>query len=456
MLAATLDGGYGMGDLLLVHRLHFGFTITFHYLFPQLTMGLALLIAVLETLSVWRGDDVLHEAARFWARIFGINFVVGVVTGIPMEFQFGTNWAPFARFAGGVIGQTAALEGVFAFFAESAFLGLFLYGEGRVGRKGTWLASLMVFVGAWISGFFIVATNAFMQHPVGYRMDAGGNLALASLWEVLSNPWLRWEYPHVMLGAVQTGAFVMAGIGAFYLLQGRHAAHAKAFVRTAVVVGAIASVLQVFPTGDSQGRMVAEHQPATLAALEGLFHGGPGAPLEIVGQPDVQRRQLDNPLEVPRALSFLTYRRWTAHVAGLDAFPVSEWPSNVPLVYYAYHIMVGLGTFFIAIQLCAAWLLWRRTLYASRWMLWVLLLSIPFPYVANTAGWVSAEAGRQPWVVHGLLRTAQGPSLHVSSGNALFTLLGFAGLYTVLGLLFLFLVAREIAHGPVEHAPART
>ena len=442
-----------MGDLLLIHRLHFGFTITFHYLFPQLTMGLALLIAVLETLSYRRGDEVLHQAARFWARIFGINFVFGVVTGIPMEFQFGTNWAPFARYAGGVIGQTLALEGVFAFFAESSFLGLFLYGEGRIGRRGTWLASLMVFAGSWASGFFIVATNAFMQHPVGHVVDAEGRLALASLGQVLSNPWLVWQYLHVMTGAVQTGAFVMAGVGALYLLLGRDLAHARVFVRTGVLAGAVASLFQAFPTGDAQGRLVAEHQPVALAAMEGLFESGPAAPLVLVGQPDMQRLRLDNPIEVPGALSFLTYRRWTAHVRGLDAFPVDEWPTNVPLVYYAYHIMVGLGTFFIAIQLASAYLLLRGRLYASRPMLWVLLLAIPFPYVANTAGWVAAETGRQPWIVHGLMRTTAGPAVHVSTGNAMFTLLGFAGTYTLLAVLFLFLLAREIAHGPAP-APA--
>ncbi len=448
-----------MGDLLLIHRFQFGFTIVFHYLFPQLTMGLALLIALLETLSRRRKDEALHRAARFWARIFGINFVIGVVTGIPMEFQFGTNWAPFSRYAGGVIGQTLALEGVFAFFAESTFLGLFLYGEKLVGRKGAWLASLAVFAGAWVSGYFITATNAFLQHPVGYRLDAAGKLELVSLWAVLSNPWLRWEYLHVMTGAVQTGSFVMAGIGALYLLQRRFQEQARVFVRTGVIVGAIASVVQIFPTGDSQGRMVAEHQPATLAALEGLFVSRPGAALVIVGQPDMQRRRLDNPLEVGHALSFLTWRRWTARVEGLDSFPVDQWPSNVPLVYYAYHVMVGLGTFFIAIQCGALFLLWRRKLFDARAMLWVLLLAIPFPYIANTAGWVAAEAGRQPWLVHGLFRTAAGASYHVSSGNALFTLIGFTGTHALLAILFLLLVTREIARGPAEiaddpHAPA--
>jgi len=251
---------------------------------------------------------------------------------------------------------------------------------------------------------------------------------------------------------VQTGAFVMAGVGALYLLLGRDLAHARVFVRTGVLAGALASVLQAFPTGDAQGRLVAEHQPVALAALEGLFESGPAAPLVLVGQPDMQRLRLDNPIEIPGALSFLTYRRWTAQVRGLDAFPVDAWPTNVPLVYYAYHIMVGLGTFFIAIQLAAAFLLLRGRLYAARPMLWILLLAIPFPYVANTAGWVAAEAGRQPWIVYGLMRTAEGPSIHVSTGNAMFTLLGFAGTYAVLAVTFLFLVAREISHGP---APAK-
>ena len=443
-----------MGDALFLHRLHFGFTITFHYLFPQLTMGLALLVAVLEVTSLARRDDRLHQAARFWTRIFGVNFLFGVVTGIPMEFQFGTSWAGFSRYAGGVIGQTLALEGVFAFFLESSFLGLVLYGEGRIGRRGVTAAAVLLFLGSWLSGFFIVATHAFMEHPVGYRISPDGTLALASLWQVLSNPWLRWEFPHVMMGAVQTGAFAMAGTGAFYLLLGRHLEHARIFVRTGVVAGAVASVLQIAPTGDVQGRLVAEHQPVALAALEGLFESGPGAPLALVGQPDVERRRLDNPILVPYALSFLTYRRWMAEVKGLDAFPVEEWPSSVPLVYYAYHVMVGLGTLFIAVMLSAAWLLARGALFRSRAMLWVLLLAVPFPYVANTAGWFAAEAGRQRWLVYGLFRTADGVSRQVSSGNALFTLLGFMGMYALLAIVFLFVMGREIAHGPAPEPPA--
>jgi len=213
-------------------------------------------------------------------------------------------------------------------------------------------------------------------------------------------------------------------------------------------VGAIAVWVQAFPTGDAQGRMVALHQPVTLAAMEGLFQSEEGAPIAILGQPDVTHRRLDNPLLVPRALSFLTYRRWTARVQGLDAFPEEAWPDNIPLLYYSYHIMVGLGTIFLAIMTVAAWQLWRGTLFRSRAMLWVLMLALPFPYIANTAGWTTAELGRQPWAIYGLLRTAESSSALVSAGNALFTLLGFAGMYALLTVLALFLVYREIAHGP--------
>lgn len=440
-----------MNAALTVHRLHFAFTVTYHYLFPQLTMGLAALLVIFKTLAL-RGDEVYDRCARFWARLFGINFAIGVVTGIPLEFQFGTNWAAFSRAAGGVIGQTLAMEGVFAFFMESSFLGLFLFGEQRLGRWGHWLVAVLVFVGAWLSGFFIVCTNAWMQHPVGYHLGPDGQILIESLSGLLLNPWAWRQYAHTMNGALVTGCFVVASVGAFYLLSGQHEEDARRFLKVSVVVGAVATVLQVFPTGDLQGRMVAYHQPVTLAAMEGLFRTENGAPLAILGQPDMENRRLDNPLVVPRLLSFLTFQRWLAQVKGLDAFAEVDWPDNIPLLYYTYHIMVGLGMFFIAIMLTAAVLLWRGTLFRSRWMLWVLLLGLPFPYIANTAGWTTAELGRQPWVIHGLMRTAAGASPMVVAGNALFTLIGFAGLYALLSVLFLLLVYREVARGPEDEA----
>jgi cytochrome d ubiquinol oxidase subunit I len=440
-----------MDSALGLHRFHFAFTITFHYVFAQLSMGLALLIFALKTASRRTGNERYNDAARFWIRFFAITFAVGVVTGIPMEFQFGTNWARFSELAGGVIGQTLAMEGVFAFFLESSFLGLLLFGEKRLGARGHWVVSLLLFAGTWLSGFFIIVTDAWMQHPVAYRVGPKGEAVLESIWGLLLNPWVGWMYLHNMIGTVVTGSFVMASVGAFYLLTHRHEDYGRIFVRVGVIAGAIASVLMLFPTGEGQGRMIVQHQPATLAAMEGLFETTQGAPLAILGQPDVEKRRLDNPAVVPRMLSFLTYRRWTAEVKGLDAFRPEDRPDNIPLLYYSYHIMVGLGTIFIAVMLISAWQLWRRRLYGSRACLWALMLMLPFPFIANTAGWITAEVGRQPWLIYGLMRTSEGSSAQVSSGNTLFTLLGFMGLYALLGMLFLFLAHREIDHGP---APA--
>ena len=439
-----------MGQALDVHRLQFAFTVTFHYIFPQLTMGLALLLVYLKTKALRTGDEHYNRAARFWARIFGINFALGVVTGIPMEFQFGTNWAAFSKAAGGVIGQTLAMEGVFSFFLESSFLGLFLFGEKRLGRIGHWVAAFLVFLGSWLSGYLIVATDAWMQRPTGYRIGAHGEIELSSFWQLLLNKWALWQYAHNMLGAVQTGCFVMAGVGAFYLLTQRHENYGRTFVRVGVLVGAAAAILQLFPTGDMQGKLVAYNQQPTLAAMEGLFESQEGAPLAILGQPDVEKRKLDNPLEVPNMLSFLTYRQWRANIKGLADFPQTEWPDQIVLLYYSYHVMVGLGTIFIAVMVLAALLHWRGKLYESRWMLWMLMVCVPLPYIANTAGWMTAELGRQPWLIYGLMRTASGISPRVAAGNAWFTLIGFMGMYTILAILWLFLIYREIELGPEQ------
>jgi cytochrome d ubiquinol oxidase subunit I len=441
-----------MNSALAIDRLHFAFTVTFHYLFPQLTMGLALLILILKTLSLRAGTeperDHYNRCARFWIKIFAINFAMGVVTGIPMEFQFGTNWAQFSRVAGSVIGQPLALEGVYSFFLESTFLGLLIYGEKRLSARLHWLASFGVFAGSWLSGYFIIVTDAWMQHPVGYRIAPNGGIELTSFQDLVLNPWAIWQYTHNMIAAVVTGSFVVASLGAFYLLAGRHQSYGRTFMRLGVVAGSIAMVLLIVPAGDRQGRMVTEFQPATLAAMEGLFKTMEGAPIALVGQPDTDKLELDNPIVVPRVLSFLTYQRWNSEVKGLDAFPRDQWPDNIPLLYFAYHIMVGLGTILLAVMVVSLGLLATGRLYTNRAALWVLLLMLPFPYIATTAGWITAEVGRQPWLIYGLMRTASGISPRVSAGNGLFTLLGFMGLYMVLGVLFLFLVWKEIEHGP--------
>ena len=441
-----------MESVLLIHRLHFAFSVTFHYLFPQLTMGLAPLLVVLKAMALRTHDQRYDRAARFWARIFGINFVVGVVTGIPLEFQFGTNWAHFARLTGGVIGQPLVMEGVFSFFLESAFLGLFLFGEKRLGPKGHWWAGFAVFLGSWLSGFFIISADAWMQHPVAYQRMPDGSFQVTSFWGVLLNPWALLQYAHNMSGAVITGAFVMAGVGAFYLLSAQYEEQARIFIRIGVIAGLIFSILQLFPTGDAHGKYMARNQPVSLAAMEALWQSQRGAPIILIGQPDVERERIDNPMVVSKALSFLIYGSFGAEVKGLDAYPQEDWPQNIPLLYFSYHIMAGLGTIFILVMVIAAVLLWRQRLFRSRWMLWILLLAVPLPYIANTAGWLTAELGRQPWLVYGLLRTSEGFSPTVSGGNAWFTLLGFMGIYTVLAVFSLFLVTRVIAQGPAPLA----
>ncbi len=436
------------GDPLFWHRLQFAFTIVYHYLFPQLTMGLALLIVVMKALGLRTKDARWDDAARFWIRIFGVNFAVGVVTGIPMEFQFGTNWARFAEIAGPVVGHTLAMEGLFAFFLESSFLSLLVWGERKLGRQGHFLAAAALFAGSWLSGYFIVCTNAFMQHPTGHAVGPDNVLRLASFWAFLLNPWAIAAYVHTMIAAVVTGSFVVAAVGAYYTLRGLHEDAARRFLRVGTTAGLISAVLVAFPTGDHQAKLVARHQPVALAAMEGRFESGPSAGITLIGQPNVAQRRLDNPIEIPGMLSFLAYGTFHSGVAGLDEFPQSEWPDNIELLYYAFHVMAGLGTLFIALMMVAALLSWRGVLSRVRPVLWALMLAFPFPYIANTAGWITAELGRQPWIVYGILRTRDAASPSIHAGTALFTLIGFTGIYVVLGLLFLFLVLRELEHGP--------
>ena len=435
-------------------RVQFGFTVTYHYLFPQLTMGLAWFLVYWKWRALRTGEEKYNQAVRFWAKIFGLNFAVGVVTGIPMEFQFGTNWAGFSRYAGGVVGQTLAMEGMFAFFLESAFVGALIWGEKRLGPRYHFLAALAVALGSWLSGYFILVTNAFMQHPVGYRIEADGVLGIASFSTYLLNPWAWVQFTHNQMAALVTGSFVVTAMGALYTLRGLHPIQAQLYLRAGTCTALVASVHVAFPTGDQQAKMVGKHQPVTLAAMEGRFVGGPMAGVAVIGQPNIAARRLDNPIELPGALSFLAYGHFGSYVHGLEDYPEEAWPDNIELLYYAFHLMITLGTLFIILMAYASVQHWRGRLTSSPGLLWVLMLAFPFPYIANTLGWMTAELGRQPWLIYGLFHTRDGSSTVVSNGNTIFTLIGFIGLYFVLGLLFLFLVGREIGHGPDEDVVA--
>ncbi|MRX66269.1 cytochrome ubiquinol oxidase subunit I [Maribacter luteus] len=438
-----------MEDMLFYDRMQFAFTITFHYLFPQLTMGLSLMIVYFKWKFLRSKLEKYNEAAKFWMRIFALNFAMGVVTGIPMEFQFGTNWAKFSELTGGIIGQTLAMEGMFSFFLESSFLGLFLFGEKLLGHKLHFVTGLMVFLGSWASGFLIIATHSWMQFPVGYEILENGKFVLNNFSALFSNPWLWPSYLHNQLASVITSSFVVAAIGAFYILNNKHSEFGKLFVKTGVVFGLISSILVAFPTGDMVAKNVVKYQPVTFAAMEGIFETEQGgSEIVLIGQPNMLEKKLDNKIAVPNILSFLTYQDWNAEIKGLNEFDAKDYPTNVPGLYYSYHIMVGLGTIFIALMLVATVQLFRKKLYKTKWILWSLLFMLPFPYIANTTGWYTSELGRQPWLVYNLLRTSEGASPTVSSGNTLFTLLGFIGLYLLLGLLFLMLVGKIINKGP--------
>jgi cytochrome d ubiquinol oxidase subunit I len=366
-----------------------------------------------------------------------------------MEFQFGTNWARFSNTAGGIIGQGLMLEGSIAFFMESAFLGVLLFGEKRVSPKMHCFSAFMVSLGSIISAYFITDTDAWMQHPVGFVAGHGGILRLTSLPAVLFNPFELWEYLHTLNGAFVHGALLMSALGAYYVLVNKHRDFARVCLGLGLTFGLIFSLTQVFPTGSKNGEAIVKYQPTTLAAMEGQFHSQAGAPLAIIGMPDTQHENLLDPIVVPDLLSYLAYGSPNAEVKGLSDIPRNLWPP-VEVTYYAYHIMIGLGGVFIALTAIGVFLLWRKTLEHSRWFLWLLMLSVPLPYIANEAGWVVTEVGRQPWVIYGIMLTANANSLNVSTGEVIFTLLGFIGLYVLLGLLFLYLVGLRIAEGPDE------
>ncbi|WP_196885480.1 cytochrome ubiquinol oxidase subunit I [Aureivirga sp. CE67] len=433
-----------MEDMLFYDRMQFAFTITFHYLFPQLTMGLSLIIVFFKGKYLLAKKENYNKAAHFWMKIFALNFVIGVITGIPMEFQFGTNWARFSELTGSVIGQTLAMEGMFSFFLESSFLGLFLFGEKLLGQKLHFLTGFLVFLGSWLSGWFIIATNAWMQHPVGYEILENGKFVLNNFSALFTNPWLLPAYLHNQMASLVTSAFVVAGIGAFYVLQNKNHSLGRMFLRMGVQFGIVATILVAVPTGDLVAKNVVKYQPVTFAAMEGLFETEQSASIVLIGQPNMQEKKLDNVIKVPGILSFLTYKSFEKEVIGLNEFDEKLWPTNVPGLYYAYHIMVGLGTIFILIMFLSFLNLWKRKLPNRKWLLWILILAMPFPYIANTAGWYTAELGRQPWLVYNLMETQHGTSPTVSSGNTLFTLLGFIGLYLLLGMLFLVLVGKIV------------
>jgi cytochrome bd ubiquinol oxidase subunit I len=438
-------------DAVLLARIQFAVTVGFHFIFPPISIGLAWLLVVFEWLGWRRGDEAYVRLGKFFGKLLALTFAVGVATGIVMEFQFGTNWAQYSKYVGDIFGAPLAAEGVFAFFLESSFLGLYLFGRGRVGKGVHWFAILMVAVGATLSAFWIIVANSWQQTPAGFVLR-NGRAELESFWAAVFNPSTMPRYLHTVDAALIAGAFVVAGVAAWLLRQGRDTDLAKKALTVALVFGLVASVAEVFPFGHLHAQQVARTQPEKFAAIEGLYTSQSGAPLAVFGVPVTRPPELKAAIEIPGLLSWLAFGDARAPVRGINEFP----PENQPplwVTFVSFHNMVILGLFFVAAMGWGVLQRLRGRLWEQRWFLGVLVWSIPLPIVACQLGWVAAEVGRQPWIVYGLLRTSDAASRTVPAGDILASLLLFSLIYLALGALWLFLMFREVHHGP---EPVRT
>lgn len=432
-------------DAVLLARIQFAITIGFHFLFPPITIGLAWILTIIEGLS-WRTRQEMYErAGRFFGKLLGLTFAVGVATGIVMEFQFGTNWARYSKFVGDVFGAPLAAEGVFAFFLESGFLGLYLFGRNRISKGLHWFSIFMVAVGSTLSAFWIIVANSWQQTPAGFVMR-NGRAELTSFWDAVFNPSTLPRYFHTVDAALISGAFFVAGISAYLLLKNKENISARKSLKIALIFGLVVSVLEVFPFGHEHAQQVARTQPEKFAAIEGVYDSQTGAPLALFGVPTNSPPDLKVPIEIPGILSWMAFGDINAEIKGINDFPEEDRPPLF-LTFVSFHNMVILGLYFIAVMAWGVYLLKKDTVWDNQRFLKILLWSIPLPLIACQLGWIAAEVGRQPWIVYGLLRTSDAHSIAVTSGEILFSIILFTGIYALLGSLYVFLLAKEVKHG---------
>jgi len=437
-------------DVLTLSRIQFGATIAFHYLYPPLSIGLGLMLVIMEAAWLKTSQPIYHQMARFWTKVFALTFAIGVATGIVMEFEFGTNWATYSRFVGDVFGSALAAEGIFAFFLESGFLAILLFGWDKVGRKLHFFATCMVCLGAHFSAVWIVVANSWMQTPAGYHIVGQGLHARAEVtdfWQVVFNPSSMDRLFHTVCGAWQTGAFLVISVSAWYLLKKKHVQFARASLRFGLIVSLAAALLQII-SGDSSARGVAKNQPAKLAGFEGLYQTTSNAPLALFGYVDEQNQKVIG-LQVPDLLTWMVYRQPNGVVTGLNDIPPADRPP-VSASFLFFHGMVAIGFALLAIAGLGCFYLWRGTLSEKRWLLWILVFSVLGPELANQLGWFAAEVGRQPWLVWHELRTPDGLSAVVKANAVLSSLILFTFLYFMLFAVFLYLLNDKIQHGPHE------
>jgi cytochrome d ubiquinol oxidase subunit I len=435
-------------DVLTLSRIQFGLTIGFHYIYPPLSIGLGVMLVLMEGAWLKTKNDVYHQMAKFWTNVFALTFALGVATGIVMEFEFGTNWATYSRFVGDIFGSALAAEGIFAFFLESGFLAVLLFGWDKVSRKVHFFSTCMVCLGAHFSAVWITVANSFMQTPAGYHIVGEGLHARAEItdfWAMVFSPSSMDRLFHTLCGAWSAGAFLVVSVSAYYLLKKQHIEFARRSLRIGLIVAFIASMLQ-FISGDISARGIAKNQPAKLAAFEGLYNTESNAPLVIAGYVDEPDHKVVG-LEVPDMLSFLVYHNPHATVEGLDAIPPQDRPP-VESSFLFFHGMVAIGSGLFLISALGLFYAWRHKLADNRWLLWILVFSVLGPEVANQLGWFAAEVGRQPWIVYGLLRTPDGLSKVVQADAVLSSLVLFTLLYFLLFAVFIYLLNHKIQHGP--------
>ncbi len=440
-------------DVEVLSRIQFAYTVAFHYIYPPLSIGLGLILVIMEGLYLRTKRKEYEQMTRFWIKIFALIFGIGVATGIVMEFEFGTNWATYSRYVGDVFGSALAAEGIFAFALESGFLGVLLFGWNRVSPVVHFISAVMVWLGSMFSAVWIVVANSWQQTPAGYHIVGEGMEARAEItdfWAMVFNPSSVDRLMHVWVGAFLAGAFLVMSVNAWYILKRRHEEIARPGFVIALWVALIASVAQLF-TGHRSAEVVAQYQPAKLAALEGHYESLSPADLYLFGWVNQEQNKTSG-IAIPGGVSFLVHGDFEAPIRGLHSFAADERPKQINAIFQLYHLMVAIGIALIGLSVLGIWMWWRGTLFKARWLMHVFVWAVLLPQLANQAGWFAAEMGRQPWVVYGLLRTSDALSRTVTANQVLFSLILFAVVYSVLFLLFLYLLNRKIQHGPAEAA----
>ena len=432
-------------------RFQFAFTIVWHFLFPAFTIGLASFLAVLEGLWLITGKSVYLDTFRYWLRVFAVAFAMGVVSGIVMSYQFGTNWSVFADKTSGVLGPLLGYEVLTAFFLEAGFLGVMLFGLERVGKGLHFLATCLVAFGTAISAFWILAANSWMQTPQGHSIAADGRFMPEDFWLIIFNPSFPYRLTHAVTGAYLTTAMIVGAVGAWHMLRHTYNPRSRLMFSMAMWMAAIVAPAQLV-IGDLHGGNTFIHQPQKLAAMEGHFETQRGAPMIVFGLPDVNEQRTKFALEIPKLASVYLTHSPDGEVRGLKAFPRDTWPTNVPLVFWSFRIMVGLGLLMIALGMLSLWLRWRDELYEAKWFHRCALMMGPSGLIAVTAGWIVTESGRQPFTVYGLLRTADSVSPIAAPGVAA-SLAAFIVVYFLVFGSGIWLLLRLFAQEPVEHQP---